>query len=116
MSIVGKRICITGSLDQLRNDWIKTIETQGGYFIPYVNDSVDYLVVGRNPGQSKLTKARRFNTQTITEQELHSLIASESKEPIVSTEISNVLVVNKETNTDVMGYFGTASFFENFIK
>ena len=50
------------------------IRALGGTFQTSVGNDTDYLVVGENVGESKLTKARKLGTKQIDEQKLIDLL------------------------------------------
>ena len=68
MSIRGKRIIITGKLDQPRSFYSKRIEELGGIFASTVSQS-DYLVIGENHVQKiskKAKEAQRYGVPVVT--------------------------------------------------
>lgn len=68
MSIRGKRIIITGKLDQPRNYYSNKIEELGGIFASTVSQS-DYLVIGENHVQKiskKAKEAQRYGVPVVT--------------------------------------------------
>jgi len=73
--LMGVSIVITGSLDSIsREEAAERIRALGGTFQSSVGKETDYLVVGANVGESKLTKARKLGTKQITEEELLKLL------------------------------------------
>ncbi len=71
----GKKFVVTGSLVSMgREEAGEKIKTLGGTFQSSVGKDTDYLVVGENVGESKLTKARKLGTKQITEKELLKLL------------------------------------------
>ncbi len=73
----GKRFAITGTLTNMSRDIAaERIRSLGGTFQSSVGKDTDYLVVGANVGESKLTKAAKFGTKQITEAELEKLLAN----------------------------------------
>ena len=72
----GVNIVVTGSLDSMsREEAAEKIRALGGAFQSSVGKETDYLVVGDNVGESKLTKARKLGTKQISEQELLKLLS-----------------------------------------
>jgi DNA ligase (NAD+) len=72
----GKNFVVTGSLESMsREEAAEKIRELGGTFQSSVGKETDYLVVGANVGESKLTKARELGTKQITEQEFLKIIA-----------------------------------------
>jgi len=71
----GKSFVVTGGLDSMsREEAGECIRALGGSFQSSVGKGTDYLVVGANVGASKLTKAAKFGTKQITENDLLKLI------------------------------------------
>jgi DNA ligase (NAD+) len=71
----GKSFVITGTLEHMsRDDAADKIRVLGGTFQSSVGKDTSYLVVGKNVGASKLTKATKLGTTQLTEQELLKLI------------------------------------------
>lgn len=78
-ALEGISLCITGKLEHTRDYYETLIKFQGGTFKKAMNSSVDYLVVGRDVGQTKLHKAKSFNIPTLSEKEFHQLIIDNKK-------------------------------------
>jgi DNA ligase (NAD+) len=73
--LTDKSFVVTGSLDSMsREEAAERIRTLGGTFQSSVGKETDYLVVGANIGESKLTKARKLGTKQITEKDLLKLL------------------------------------------
>jgi len=71
----GKGFVITGTLMQLDRDAAADkIRELGGTFQTSVGKTTTYLVVGENPGESKVTKAEKLGTQRLSEPELMELL------------------------------------------
>lgn len=71
----GKSFVVTGALESMGRDIAaEKIRALGGTFQSSVGKDTDYLVVGANVGESKLTKARKLGTKQITEKELLKLL------------------------------------------
>lgn len=69
--LVGRSFVITGSLESMgREEAAEKIRSLGGTFQSSVGQDTDYLVVGENVGESKLTKARKLGTRRINEKQL----------------------------------------------
>jgi DNA ligase (NAD+) len=72
----GQNFVVTGGLESMsREEAAEKIRALGGTFQSSVGKETDYLVVGANVGESKLTKARALGTRQINEQELLKLIS-----------------------------------------
>lgn len=73
----GKSFVVTGTLESMgRDEAAEKIRSLGGTFQTTVGSDTDYLVVGANVGESKLTKARQLGTKQINEKELLKLLQS----------------------------------------
>ena len=72
----GKSFCITGSIPGCsdRYNAEDEIRKRGGTVKGSVTRKLDILVVGENPGQVKLTAARRWGTRCITPEQLFELM------------------------------------------
>jgi replication factor C subunit 1 len=73
--LFGLTFVITGVLDSLeRNDAEDLIQRYGGKVTKAVSGKTSYLVVGEEPGESKLKKVNAKTTKIISEDELFALI------------------------------------------
>lgn len=71
----GKNFVVTGTLDSMsREEAGERIRSLGGTFQSSVGKDTDYLVVGANVGESKLAKARKFDTKQVGEKEFLKLV------------------------------------------
>eukprot|EP01062_Namystynia_karyoxenos_P027350 TRINITY_DN2100_c0_g2_i1.p1 TRINITY_DN2100_c0_g2~~TRINITY_DN2100_c0_g2_i1.p1 ORF type:complete len:1004 (+),score=367.09 TRINITY_DN2100_c0_g2_i1:88-3012(+) len=71
---------VTGSLESLdREEAQELIKHHGGSIKSGVSKKLSYLVVGENPGESKVAKARELGTPSVSEDGLLALIAAKSK-------------------------------------
>ena len=59
----GKNICITGTLDRPRAEYIKIIEANGGHFVKSVNKKTDILCIGKDVGNVKIDKAKKLGVK-----------------------------------------------------
>lgn len=73
-SLRGKKFVITGSLSSTRKEIKKEIEAYGGRVTSSVSGATDYLVIGDNPGGSKMSDAESHNTDIISEDELEGMM------------------------------------------
>jgi DNA ligase (NAD+) len=74
----GLRFVITGTLKELTRDEAKSlVEDQGGRATSSVSGKTSYLVVGENPGASKLSRARELGVPQIDTAALRRLIRGE---------------------------------------
>lgn len=73
--MIGLTFVITGVLESLeREDAQELIQKYGGKVTQSLSKKTSYIVVGSDPGQSKLAKALSLNTKQISEDELLDLI------------------------------------------
>ncbi len=71
----GISFVVTGTLETMsRDEAADKIRGLGGTFQSSVGKDTDYLVVGKNVGASKLTKAAKFGTKQISESELLQIL------------------------------------------
>ena len=74
--LAGQNFVITGTLETMKRDEAaEKIRALGGTFQSSLGKDTTYLVVGANVGASKLTKADKYGTKQITEQELLELLS-----------------------------------------
>jgi DNA ligase (NAD+) len=74
--LAGKKFVITGSLDSMsRDEAAEKIRSLGGTFQSSTGKDTDYLVTGANVGASKLEKARKYDTEIITEEEFQKFLS-----------------------------------------
>ncbi|MDR1052336.1 MAG: NAD-dependent DNA ligase LigA [Endomicrobium sp.] len=72
----NKTFVFTGKLlNYKRKQIYEIIESFGGIISEYINNRVDYIIVGSNPG-FKLSKAKIFNIEIIDEKKLESILIS----------------------------------------
>lgn len=74
MQIVGKLICITGTLDRKRAEYERLIQDAGGVFTNTLKVGVDYLVIGEKAGGGKLSQAKRYGTKVCQLRELQDAL------------------------------------------
>ncbi len=73
--LAGKTICVTGTLVNYDRSAIKeTIERFGGKASSSVSKKTTFLLVGAEPGSSKVEKAAELGVPTITEEEFQAMI------------------------------------------
>ena len=71
----GVSIVVTGTLEDLGRDEVADIvRSLGGKFQSSVAKDTDYLVIGKDPGNSKISQAKKYDTKQIDETELKRLI------------------------------------------
>ena len=66
--------CITGSLATARVDLIDYLTKFRWEWSNQVSRYVDYLIIGADPGKTKITKANELGTLTLTEEEFMEMI------------------------------------------
>ena len=73
--LTGQSFVITGMLDSFSREVAgERIKALGGRVQPSVSKETDYLVVGSDPGESKVTKAQKLGTKQIDEKALMKLL------------------------------------------
>ncbi len=73
--LTGKSFVVTGTLESMSREAAgERIRALGGTFQSAVGKETDYLVVGASVGASKLTKAQKFGTKQMDEQEFLKMI------------------------------------------
>jgi DNA ligase (NAD+) len=73
--LTGKTYVITGTLEGFtRDDAAAALEARGAKVVNSVSGKTTGLVVGEEPGNSKLSKARKLEVPLITEQDLERLL------------------------------------------
>ncbi len=71
----GKTFCFTGTLSAMsRTDAEEAVKALGGVATGTVTRKTQYLVVGADAGESKVTQARRYGTQVLTEEEFAAMV------------------------------------------
>ncbi len=86
----GKTICVTGTLVNYDRVGIKeTIERFGGKASSSVSKKTTYLLVGSEPGDTKVNKAKELGTPVITEEEFNAMIGAPA--PDVQQETQGTL-------------------------
>ncbi len=74
--LTGKSYVITGTLEGFtRDDAAAALEARGAKVVNSVSSKTTGLVVGEEPGNSKLSKARKLEVPLLTEQDLEQLLA-----------------------------------------
>jgi DNA ligase (NAD+) len=67
---------ITGTLEAFtRDEAAAALEGKGAKVVNSVSGKTTGLIIGEEPGNSKLTKARKLEVPLLTEQELVELLA-----------------------------------------
>ena len=77
-ALAGKKVLFTGTLSRPRDEYRRQAEAAGANVVSGVSKTLDYLVVGENPG-SKLDKARNLGITVLDEQGFLELIHTGSR-------------------------------------
>ncbi|MCS7206992.1 MAG: NAD-dependent DNA ligase LigA [Dehalococcoidia bacterium] len=78
LPLAGKIFCFTGTLSSMtRSQAEARVKALGGIPTDTVTRKTTYLVVGADPGETKMTQARKFGTTLLTEEEFLTLIGSD---------------------------------------
>ncbi|MBT5095548.1 MAG: hypothetical protein HOM21_14960, partial [Halobacteriovoraceae bacterium] len=73
--VTGKKICITGSLEEKRSIIEGRIREAGGVVVSSVSKNTDFLVTNeKNSNSSKFVKAEKLSIPVVSEKELKSMI------------------------------------------
>jgi BRCT domain type II-containing protein len=76
--LAGKLLVVTGRLSSLSpQETEKLIVEAGGTVAKMPNTKTSYIVVGNNPGSSKLKKAEKYNIPQLDESEFLALLSIE---------------------------------------
>jgi len=70
----GKTIVFTGALSEYRKVHAKKVATVGARYVNSVSKLTDYLVVGKKPGDVKLSDAKKYGVKKITERQWLNLL------------------------------------------
>jgi DNA ligase (NAD+) len=76
--LAGLTFVVTGTMPRSRKEVEALIEEAGGQATGSVSRSTDYLVVGENPGDAKLTRARDLEVKRISYEELLEMLGKGS--------------------------------------
>lgn len=79
--LVGMGCVLTGTLSRPRNEYAELIRMAGGIVQGAVTSNTRYLIAGENTGATKTAKARQLGVQVIGEEELKTLLGSQSAKP-----------------------------------
>lgn len=76
-ALTGKRFVITGIFETItREDLSELITKCGGRVMKTMPKKLDYLVVGRDAGPSKLQKAEKDGIETLDELQCHDFLSN----------------------------------------
>lgn len=75
LPLSGKRLLVSGTFEGIpRERIINYIEENGGIYASSVSKNLDYLIVGENPGPSKIEKAQKLGIRILSLTELEALV------------------------------------------
>jgi DNA ligase (NAD+) len=67
---------VTGTLDTMsREEAEEKIRAHGGKVASAVSKETDYIVVGADPGSSKITAAQKLGTPQLSEEEFTKMVS-----------------------------------------
>ncbi|MCS7189760.1 MAG: BRCT domain-containing protein, partial [Bacteroidia bacterium] len=70
-----KHLLVTGTFPEIpRERIIQYIVANGGIYASGITKKLDYLVVGDNPGPTKLEKAKKLGVRQISLKELQDIV------------------------------------------
>ena len=73
--LAGKTFVLTGTLPTLsREEATKLIQEHGGKVTGSISRNTDYLLLGRDPGASKLNRARELKVPELDEEALWEMV------------------------------------------
>ncbi|MFO7977098.1 MAG: NAD-dependent DNA ligase LigA [Bacteroidales bacterium] len=80
-TLQGATMIATGKLNHFtRESIIEAVKNHGGKYVSSVSSNLDYIIVGEDPGKSKIDKARKLNLKTITEEEFLRMIDNKKQD------------------------------------
>lgn len=65
------KVCFTGKSSKFKGDEVEEFLKSNGFTIASVSKSLDYLIIGDKPGNSKVKKANELGLNVITENEFY---------------------------------------------
>lgn len=71
MFFKNKNVAVTGILRETRNEVADRIRLAGGRFVTTVSGSTDYLIIGDNPGEVKLSAATMHSVAHLTDAQFY---------------------------------------------
>ena len=76
-SLAGKRFVITGIFDTIARDDLTNLVTQcGGRVMKTMPKKLDYLLLGRDAGPSKIQKAQEGGIEVLDEMQCHEFLSN----------------------------------------
>ena len=78
-ALAGRKVLFTGTLSRPRDEYRRMAEAAGANVASGVSKTLDYLIVGENPG-SKLDKARSLGITVLDEDGFLALLQEKSRQ------------------------------------
>lgn len=72
--LLGKSVCVTGTLSAPRGEFKKRIEAAGGKFVAAVTGKTSYLLLGADPGEDKRKAATKHGVPILDEAAFEQLL------------------------------------------
>jgi len=72
--LLGKSVCVTGTLSAPRGEFKKRIEAAGGKFVAAVTAKTSYLLIGADPGEDKRKAATKHAVPILDEAAFEQLL------------------------------------------
>ena len=76
--LLGKSVCVTGTLSVPRGEIKKRVEGAGGKFVSTVTAKTSYLVVGAEPGEDKRKAANKHGVPILDEAGLEAVLRGQA--------------------------------------
>lgn len=83
----GKNIVFTGALSESRNAHAEKVKVVGANYVSAISGKTDYLVVGKNPGESKLTAAKKHKVKKITEKQWLKMLNETYRRTLINKRV-----------------------------
>lgn len=83
----GKTFVFTGALSESRRAHTKKVEAVGARMVSAVSSKTDYIVVGKEPGQLKINKARELGIKQISEKKWLSMLNDAYKRILLDKKV-----------------------------
>ena len=81
-ALEGKRFVLTGILETITRDQLKKLlQDSGARVLTTYSKRLDYLVVGRDSGPSKVRKAQEDGVETLDEEECYNYLCQKLGHP-----------------------------------
>ncbi|KAI3641602.1 hypothetical protein MIR68_000353 [Amoeboaphelidium protococcarum] len=98
--LAGLTFVFTGELESTtREDAIDLVKRHGGRVTTAASSKTSYVVVGADPGQSKLKKVEQHKIKTLDEDSLFQLVIDRSKDGGSSTSVAESKVISEKQSS-----------------